>query len=328
MKIAMVTSFFGKGGGIDTHIKEISKFFPDEVSILSDQVVWDNVRDVKNEIIEFKNYPDLLKKLKDFDIVHVHYFPTNLVVALNKKLRKIKLVHTWHGIVPARFFDSFKRKAKTALVRLSHLIALKESDRIISVSKFLQEQVKNSVYIPNGVDTTFFKKMRKKDERKRVIYVGALERYRGVHMIPKFARELKDVEFVVVGRGKFEPLLRNISNIKLLGYVPNYKMPELYSQCDVSIRPSLYEGFGIPVLEALSCSLPVITSNFPCFYEIIDDGANGFITELDNFVEKIKFLFDNNKIRKKMGRSARRKAKKFEWKRIAKKVHEMYEELH
>ncbi|MFH8120138.1 MAG: glycosyltransferase family 4 protein [Candidatus Aenigmatarchaeota archaeon] len=323
MKVAMITDRLGDGGGIDTYILEISKFYPNEIDIITKTLIEANVKS-KNNIYTFHNYHELMNILRNYDIIHTHYFPMNFYATIAKSILKKKLVHTWHGIVPIKYMDSIKRKVKTILTYITHKIAFERSDVIISVSKFLQNQVKNSIYIPNGVDTKKFRPKRSKHE-PTVIYVGALEKYRGVHFIPKWSSEI-DANFILVGRGRLEKQLIGIKNIKIIPYCSHDKLPKIYHKSDVMIRPSLYEGFGIPVLEAMSCSIPVITSNFPCFREIVNERC-GFIVPIEKFPEKIRLLLENKNLRRRMGREGRKIAKDFEWKVIAKKIMDVYTKL-
>ncbi|MEM5831208.1 MAG: glycosyltransferase family 4 protein [Candidatus Aenigmatarchaeota archaeon] len=281
---------------------------------------------VPNKIIKCKNWSEVVEKIKKYDIIHVHHSPENLLAALLKKRYKFKLIHTWHGVIPPKYTENFTLKSKLLFALLSHKFAFNFCDKIISVSRFLQAQVKNSCYIPNGVDTSIFKPKKIEHESFTVLYVGAMEKFRGVHLIPQFAKKLPQIKFLLVGKGSVNFNLLNINNIEKKNYTSYKEIIKFYNSSDLMIRPSLYEGFGIPVLEAMACELPVIASDFPCFKEIISEGT-GFCVSLNKFPEYILYFFDNPKEVKRYGRRARRQAKKFEWKKIAKQTFKVYEEV-
>lgn len=332
MKVAMITESLGRTGGVDTYVLEVSKHFPNDIDIITKKMFSDTK--IRNNVIFYKNYRELVELAKNYDIFHVHYFPLNLYCAIVKrKIRNLKLVHTWHGIVPFQYMDSLKRRIKTMLVYFSHYFAFRYADRIISVSNFIKEELKEefrrkTIVIPNGVDLKRFK-FRKKLGNK-ILFFGALEKYRGVHFIPIFAKKTPSYEYVLVGRGKLKNYLEHVikreklANLKILGYIPFNKIPSLYRNVAITIRPSLYEGFGIPLLESFASGKPVIVSDFPVFREIVSDGKDGFIVPINNFPKYIELLMEDKFLRKKMSRNARKKAKNFRWKDIAKRIFNVY----
>jgi len=112
--------------------------------------------------------------------------------------------------------------------------------------------------------------------------------------------------------------------------IPNWQMPELYSQCDVYVQPSLIEPFGIAVLEAMACGKPVVGTNVGGMLDTIEDGVSGYRVEPMNskaLGEKItSLLLDLGKMRE-MGKNARERAKKFDWKVIGEKYNKLIEKV-
>jgi glycosyltransferase involved in cell wall biosynthesis len=102
-------------------------------------------------------------------------------------------------------------------------------------------------------------------------------------------------------------------------YVDN--ISRVYNECSVYIQPSVTEGFGIPVLEAMAYGRPVIVTQGAGSYELVEDGKDGFVVQIrdpDAIKQKIEYFYDNPDEIKRMGRNARQKAKNYSWETIEK----------
>jgi glycosyltransferase involved in cell wall biosynthesis len=112
----------------------------------------------------------------------------------------------------------------------------------------------------------------------------------------------------------------NLGNrIKKLGYVGHKDMPALYNLADACVYPSLYEGFGLPVLEAMQCGCPVVASNITSIPEVAGDAAilvDPFDTKA--IADAIYQVLTDYKLREKLIQSGHQQAKKFSWNRCAK----------
>jgi glycosyltransferase involved in cell wall biosynthesis len=119
-----------------------------------------------------------------------------------------------------------------------------------------------------------------------------------------------------------------IDKIILTGYVVNTDLPAIYSQCEIFLYPSLRESFGIPMLEAMACGAPVITSNTSSMPEVAGDGA--MIVDPFNPMEitaaMIQLLKDDD-LRKDLIRKGFEQSAKFSWKAMAENVLEIYKEV-
>ncbi|WP_445748076.1 glycosyltransferase family 4 protein [Polaribacter sp.] len=120
-----------------------------------------------------------------------------------------------------------------------------------------------------------------------------------------------------------------INQIVLTGYVVNTDLPAIYAQCAIFLYPSLRESFGIPMLEAMSCNVPVITSNTSSMPEVAADAAhiiNPFQPqEITNGI--IKILNDGD-YRKSLCEKGLERSKQFSWKNMAKDYLKQYELIH
>ncbi|WP_417941222.1 glycosyltransferase family 4 protein [Flavobacterium sp. RS13.1] len=120
-----------------------------------------------------------------------------------------------------------------------------------------------------------------------------------------------------------------IHHIILTGYVINTDLPAIYSQCDVFLYPSLRESFGIPMLEAMSCNVPVITSNTSSMPEIAEDAAhiiNPFYPV--EITQGIIEILNNESYRKSLCDKGMKRSKQFSWKNMAKEYLKLYELIH
>jgi len=105
-------------------------------------------------------------------------------------------------------------------------------------------------------------------------------------------------------------------------------LPALYSGATLFVFPSLYEGFGLPVLEAMACGTPVVCSNTSSLPEIVGEAALTFdpldVTEM---AAKIEEVLHNEALREEMREKGLRQAAKFSWERTAQETLEVYREV-
>ncbi|MDP5106345.1 MAG: glycosyltransferase family 4 protein [Polaribacter sp.] len=120
-----------------------------------------------------------------------------------------------------------------------------------------------------------------------------------------------------------------MNNIVLTGYVINTDLPAIYAQCDVFLYPSLRESFGIPMLEAMSCNVPVITSNTSSMPEVSGDAAHivdPFKSE--EITEGIIKILNDDAYRKLLCQKGLERSKQFSWHNMAKEYLKQYELIH
>lgn len=107
-------------------------------------------------------------------------------------------------------------------------------------------------------------------------------------------------------------------------------MGKVYNSCSVYVQPSVTEGFGIPVLEAMAYARPVIVTEGAGACELVNDGKEGFIVPIRDpnaIKEKIEYFHDNPKEIQRMGKNARKKAEKYTWKIIEDKYQKLIQEV-
>jgi len=132
---------------------------------------------------------------------------------------------------------------------------------------------------------------------------------------------LYDGLFAQVGKLKLE------NNVIFLGFVPDDDLPALLSLADVFAYPSLYEGFGLPPLEAMACGTPVVASNTSCLPEVLGEAAL-FIdpTDVRPLAETLHRVLTDEELRQDMSKRGLARATQFSWSTSAQKLLAVYEE--
>ena len=134
-------------------------------------------------------------------------------------------------------------------------------------------------------------------------------------------RSLKEVEYLIKKYGLDEKILRP-GDLSLVELVSFYNLATLY------IQPSLYEGFGFPLLEAFSCGTPVISSNQGSLPEVGGEAAVYFDpTKLNEFVSIMTEVLEDNSLQSKMSKLGLKRAQEFSWSEVARETKNVYNRL-
>jgi glycosyltransferase involved in cell wall biosynthesis len=176
-------------------------------------------------------------------------------------------------------------------------------------------------------------------DRPFVLYLGKLERRKNiVRLLRAFRRMLDDsgadVDLVLAGRRFWDtgPIDEEIDALRLrdrvieTGYVPDEIVPALYSAARMFVFPSLWEGFGLPVLEAMACGTPVITSNVSSLPEVAGDAAILVDpTSEDELSHEMTRVLEDDALRNDLRQRGLRRAAEFTWEQTARQTLEAYE---
>jgi len=195
---------------------------------------------------------------------------------------------------------------------------------------------KKIIIILNGIDTSFYRKMKiKKSNKFDILYVGRLSTVKGLKYLFKAFNKLnkRDTQLVLAGDGNQKRPLINlakklrISNrVKFLGILSKKQLVKEYNKADIFILPSIHEGMSNTLLEAMSCSLPIISTNTGGVRDILK--GNGLITkskDSQELYESIRKLHLNKNLREEMAKKSRKIAEKMKWRDVASKYLEVYE---
>lgn len=178
-------------------------------------------------------------------------------------------------------------------------------------------------------------------QRPYLLYVGTIEpRKNLLTLIQAYEEILKRTRHrphlvLCGGRGwlydevfKLVEELRLSDMIKFTGYVPDVDLPALYSQAEIFVYPSLYEGFGLPPLEAMACGAPVVTSNTSSLPEVVGE-AGLAVSPRDwrGLAGALIKLLDDAQLRAYYRRAGLERAGKFSWERAAHETQMLYDEV-
>ncbi|MFT4061216.1 MAG: glycosyltransferase family 4 protein [Edaphocola sp.] len=158
------------------------------------------------------------------------------------------------------------------------------------------------------------------NRKLKVLYVGGLSQRKGISYLFEAVESLKnDLELTVVGSGNIEqcPALKTaLAKHNYIPSLPHHKVLKLMSEFDVFVFPSLFEGFGMVITEAMSQGTPVITTERTCGPDVITHGVDGWLVEAGNLQalqNQLKELVDQPGRCETAGKNARMKAEKRPW---------------
>lgn len=287
------------------------------------------------------------ESLKNPDIIHFNNFRCS-------NIQGVKRVMTIYDMAPLdcpEFTTEANRVVCTngifdAALYADHIIAISESTkkRFMQFFPNFNEDDISVIHLGNrpGLTVPINENMMIKDmglEEDFYLAVGTLEPRKNYHMLLNAYSELVNMDnnekplYIAGGQGwmmdKIEDDLEKMGinqKVRLLGYVSDEQLAALYRKCYAFIYPSKYEGFGLPVLEAMNHGACVITSNSTSLPEVGGEAVLYIDTDkAEDLVEKMLQVKNNPTFREQLRESAKKRAKLFTWEKAAKKTMDVYE---
>ncbi len=280
---------------------------------------------------------------RSFDVIHVpgHRVPW---------IKRGRLITTLHDLVFLQFPETLRSGHRNRLVWYTKN-AVRSADSIITVSETVKRSVcefyrtdpSKIVVIHHGVDHMRFHSDITPLRRPLpyILTVGTLQPLKNqVTLIRAFkqlcARWREPIDLVIAGqRGwmweSIEEEARKLpfaDRVHLLGHVTHEVLPSLYAGATFVAMPSLYEGFGLPLLEAMACGAPLVTANISTFSEVAGDAAlmlDPHNTEA--WMEGMLELLDNAERRQQLRQKGLARARQFSWERTAKETLAIYRKV-
>jgi glycosyltransferase involved in cell wall biosynthesis len=261
--------------------------------------------------------------LSGSDVFHasnqVRQAPRNVKVTATVHDLTCWLMPQFHTAANVRADRSF---AENILRRASGLIAVSENTRqdAIRVLGIAPDQIE-TVY--SGVAEEYFHAQPARRDRPYALYVGTIEPRKNLDTLLDAWRAAKrsDVDLVIAGPagwGSEATLARINEEAIYLGYVPEADLPGLVAGATVFVYPSLYEGFGFPVVQAMAAGVPVLTSDNSCLPEITGDAA--LLVDPRSASEiagGLTQLFESEAQRADLSARGRKRARQFNWETCA-----------
>lgn len=294
-----------------------------------------------------------IRKKYDFQIIHAHFaYPDGFAGILLAKMLKKKIIITLHG-------PDVSIRMKNCFLRKLIIYAINRSDKIISVSSQLKAELirygvdtSRVVVIHNGVDMDIFRPLEREElfsklqvasGRRRILYVGYIINAKGVPNLISAMRgvrkEFSDAELILIGGSTgtaWEKECQEIKSsvetsdlresVRFMGKVKNDEIPLWMNISDVLVLPSLSESFGVVLIEALACGVPVVSTYCGGPEDIVNEkiGILVPIGDVEKLASAIKFILVN---RAKYDPSQLRQHVKenFDYNVISEKITNLYE---
>lgn len=285
----------------------------------------------------FRFLPELLKKNK-YDINHTHFIvPTGIVSYLIRK--DLPYIISSHGSdVPGYNPDRFVIQHKfigpvwrRIIANAEYIVSPTEHLRNLILQKInIKKNHNNFIVIPNGIDPEKFRPGKKE---KKILVVCRLFERKGVQFVIDAMKSIKDYELIICGDGPYKKKLEQqiisikAKNIHLLGYVSDERLKHEYETSSIFVLTSSSENFPVVLLEAMSSSCAIITSNITGCPEVVGDTALLVNPKNSSEIrEALIKLINNDCLRRDMGINARKRVlENFAWEKIAQEYIKIYE---
>ena len=302
-------------------------------------------------IIKNLYYTYITAKKYNVHVIHAHWaIPSGLPALIAAKLLRKPCFITMHGgdvyynkeqgyVYPKLWY--VRPFLKYTLTNATCLTAITEDCKKHAINAGAKPD--NVVIINNGADIRRFsaknnngvakiKKQYQLDRKKVIFTCRQLIPRKGIRFLikamPFVLEKHPNVKLLVAGDGMERPSLEKLidglmlnENVILLGWIQNDALPDYYNAADISVIPSLEEGFGIPAAEAMGCELPVVSTDAGGLVEVVKDGISGLIVPKADekaLAEAIIKLLDNPDMALTMGKAGREVVeKKFTWDKTA-----------
>lgn len=257
-------------------------------------------------------------------------------------------------------FPQAMRPYTRFLFKTALMLSIKKADKIITISDFSKQRImslykvneKKIEIVPCGfLEKTFHNKYPAEDidkvlskykiEGEYFLFLGSLEYRKNIQRLIKayykFKKKHNNAPKLVVAGGKgylYENILQLVNehglkdDVVFTGYVQDGDVPILMSGAMAFCFPSLYEGFGLPPLEAMACGTPVITSNTTSLPEVVGDAAITVDPKSVSEIEKaLSDVFESEDLRKSLSEKGLIQCQKFSWEKSAKRLLKIIENM-
>jgi glycosyltransferase involved in cell wall biosynthesis len=272
----------------------------------------------------------------DYDVIHFHNVSLMGAPDVLRRGRAIKLytAHDYWLACPTHVLFRFKEepcvkrkclrcqlvyRRPPQLWRYSSLMrrCLREIDCLLAPSRFTMNRLQRDgldcpmTVLPHFVPAPSDKKNQPNVARPYFLYVGRMEKLKGVQEIIRIFAHYREADLIIAGEGDYAPILRagarGLENIHFLGRVPSSHLSDLYRGAVAFLAPSLcYETFGLSAAEALAHGTPVIARRIGALAELIEQSDGGILFDTSDECRKaIEQLGSNRELREKLGENGR-----------------------
>lgn len=277
---------------------------------------------------------------RPYEIVHpTFYLPLVWNRLINRK--RTKLVLTVFDMTHEKYMQYDRRliqNKRKLMEKADGIIAISENTKhdILILYPYLEKKKIRVIYLANGMQRIIPRKI--VTPKRYILYVGNRNNYKNFETLLKAFTELKekdkDIKLLCAGGETFtdeeirKMRTHNIKNEVIYMPVNDEELAYLYKNAVCFVFPSLYEGFGIPILEAFYWKCPVVLSRCSCFPEIAQDAAIYFEgDDASDLACKIRIVAYDDKLRNNMKKRGTKRLETFSWERTAAETYAFYKEL-
>lgn len=242
-------------------------------------------------------------------------------------------------------YNFFYRKLPTSFADKIIVFTHDQKNELARRFRFNKEKIE---VLPIGVDTKDFSSKSRINLKEKlglknkfvILNVCSLSKKKNLELIFKSLMnfENKDIEFIHIGSivdKNYKNYLNKMiidfgikSRVMFLGKVSRDRLIDFYKMCDVFLQTGFNESFCIPILEAMAAGKPVITTKVGVASDVIENGKTGFIAENENDIRKtLEMLIRDFNLRRRIGKNAKKVARKYDWEIIIDKLEKIYMRL-
>lgn len=318
--------------------------FPPKIYERKIRIITNPFRKLKggSELGNFFFFPSRLKHLRnEYDLFHIS---NETIVACTKFIRPT--IITVMDVVPLIFPREYDRI--TTFFRKLHFKFLRIVDRIIAISLNTKKDLINLLGVKEekisviyyGIDHNKFRRLKiEKDYPLSLLNVSLDIKRKNFGTVLKVLFLLRKwgLKIRLLKIGGINRTHRNMikklgleNSVIDLGFIPNDELPYYYNLSHIFIFPSLYEGFGLPLLEAMACGVPIVASNCSSIPEVVGTDYKFLFDPRDvhGMAKTCKELLEDEGLRRYISRKLYKRSFKFSWYKTAKATKRIYKELY
>lgn len=295
--------------------------------------------------------------LGKFDVAHFTRFNPFMLSLPFKKPLHTKFVLTIYDLIPLIYPNHYPSGVRGRVVwQINKFLIKKNVDAVITISETSKKDIcryigisPEKVHVIHLAPRSIFKKMKDQNWKTEIekqyglparfaLYVGDINYNKNIPLLVS-ACKLAKIPLVICGKqaANISSLdldhtellhLKNIdwSGVINLGFVPDEDLVKIYNLATMYLQPSLYEGFGLPLLEANASGCPVIASKTQALVEIAEDSCLfADPKSVDDFADKIRLLIKDTKLTDKLIEKGFENAGKYSWQKTAEETFKIYQ---
>lgn len=285
---------------------------------------------------------------RDYDLVHAEGHLSLIPCSLAAAMRKKPSIATIHDLYLAEWGSMYKSAASFAGLPFELASAKMPYDRVLTVNSSLKAKMKNTLKISedkvqilhSGIDTDYIKSVKESTSDRSIAYIGRLVPQKNVDVLIKaYAALPKEMQrahqLKIIGEGserpKLEALTRSLGiEVKFTGKIERHQdvLKEL-KKSSLFVLPSRRESFGITILEAMCCGVPVISTCTEGPSDHVMNGETGFLVRTqEEMAGKMQLILSDKNLQKRLSKNGKDYAENHDWEKITKNVAGVYRKVY